>query len=230
MTVRAGATASQVNNHPYSYTTPGTSNTNCSGTGTVDGTASNTGYGTTSISGTVNSKTSCSSTYTPSETTTGNWTTVDNASWVTNVANGDQYLIECTAHWRGSKCAYLTGGTYRAELNGSDMEVVGMKGVKEAKVKYHVIRFIPAPHTAAEASFGGNSRSSQNTSVRTPGETYTWATYQGLAPEDKDYVRVFCSENTKGNALVPRTKVDAGQGAEHAIDCANWISAKQKSN
>ena len=30
MTVRAGTSAQQVNNHPWSYTTPGHGNTNCS--------------------------------------------------------------------------------------------------------------------------------------------------------------------------------------------------------
>lgn len=102
-TVRAGTSTRQVNNHPYSYTTPGQSNTNCSSTGTVNGTATDTGYGNTNISGTVNTSTDCNSTYTPPHTTKGNIVTVDNASWVTDIASDDQYLIECTSTLEGQQ-------------------------------------------------------------------------------------------------------------------------------
>lgn len=225
MLVRAGATSSQVNNHPMSYTTPGQTNTNCSNTGTVNGTAADNGYGRTDVSGTVNTNTNCNSTYTPPQTTTANWATVDNASWVTSIANGDNYLIQCTAHWRGSKCANLIGGTYRAELEGTEMVLDEMQGRKVVKVKYHVIRFVPGPPRPTSAS---SLSSWVGRAAWTTDETYIWTTYKTLTPEDKDYVQVFCPQNPKGVALVPQVKVKAGQGAEHAIDCVHWLSAKQK--
>jgi hypothetical protein len=225
MLVRAGVTFSQVNDHPLSYTTPGRANTNCSNTGTVNGTATDNGHGRTEVSGAANTSTNCTSTYTPPQTTTGNWTTVDNAAWVMNLANGDYYLIQCTAHWRGSKCANLIGGTYRAELEGTDMVVNEIQGRKEVKVKYHVIRFVPgSPRPTSESS----PSSLADKPAWVAGETYVWTIYKNLPREDKDYVQVFCPENPKGVALVPQVKVKAGQGAEHAIDCVNWLSAKQK--
>jgi len=239
-TVRAGQSARQVNNHPYSYTSPGYGSSNCSGTGTVNGTATDTGYGNTNISGTVNTTTNCNSTYTPPHTTTGNVVTVDNASWVTDVVTDDQYLIQCTAHWRGSHCSYLTGGLYKAELEGNEIWITGMKGMKESKAKYHVVRFIPGSHsqitqTASPASnpevthATASPTSVQDKVAWTQEETYSWLTYKPLGPEDKDYVRVFCAANPRGAALVPRAKITAGQSAEHSIDCESWLSAKEKS-
>jgi hypothetical protein len=230
--VRAGTAAQQVNNHPWAYTTPGQANTNCSGTGTVNGTATDTGYGTSNVSGTVNTDTNCNTTYTPPNTVSGNRVTVDNAAWVTDIATSDQYLIQCTANWVGSKCSYLTGGTYKAELEGNNMWITGMKGMKETKAKYHVLRFIQGsgastvPSTTAVSS-SGSSRSQSSWAAE---ETYTWETYKSLAPEDKDFVRVYCGANPKGAALVPRAKVTAGQGADHALDCTAWISAKSKAD
>ena len=144
MTVRAEGSAQQINNHPWSYTTTGQGNTNCSTTGTVNATTTDTGYGTTSTYGTGNTDTTCRSTYTPPQTVQGNRITVDNASWVTDLATGDQYLIECTAGWAGSKCSYLAGGTYVADLKGNTLSVTGMKGMKQITAKYKVIRYVPA--------------------------------------------------------------------------------------
>jgi hypothetical protein len=229
LVVAAGKAAQQVNNHPWSYTAPGQANTNCTGSGTVNGTATDTGYGTTNINGTVNTNTDCNTTYTPPRTTSGNRITVDNAAWVTDVATGDEYLIQCTANWVGSKCSYLNDGNYKADLEGNNMKITGMKGMKEMTAKYHVLRFIPSGRVPSVATVTSTTSSTQTSTTWTPDETYVWQMYRSISPEDKDYVQVFCAANPKGAALLPRSKVVAGQGAEHALDCASWISAKSKS-
>src|SRR5262249_25614307 len=143
LTVVAGRAAQQVNNHPWSHTTPGSATTDCSGYGTVRGTATDLG-GITDIHGTVDTETNCNTTYTPAKTVSGNRITVDNAAWVTDVKTGDEYLIKCTAGWAGSKCSYLNSGTYKAELKGNNMWITGtMKGMKEITAKYHVLRYVP---------------------------------------------------------------------------------------
>src|SRR5215472_12176786 len=96
MTVLAGRAAQQVNNHPWSRTTPGKATTTCSGSGTVRGTATDMGYGTTDIHGTVDTDTTCDTTYTPPQTVSGNRVTIDNAAWVTDAQTGDEYFIQCT--------------------------------------------------------------------------------------------------------------------------------------
>src|SRR5579862_4941200 len=82
MIVRVGSSSQQVNNHPWSYTTPGQGSTNCSSSGTVNGTGTTVGN-TTNVNGTVNTNTNCNSTYTPPQTNSGNIVTVNNASWAT---------------------------------------------------------------------------------------------------------------------------------------------------
>lgn len=224
MIVRAGTVARQVNNHPWTYTTPGHASTNCSTAGTANGTATDTGYGTSTVSGTVSTDTNCNTTSTPPQTMNGNRITVENAAWVTDIATSDQYLILCTANWVASKCSYLTGGNYKAELEGNNMWIIGMKGMKEAKAKYHVLRYVQGPGTSAgsEVTAVSSHDSLQNQSSWKAEVTYAWETYKNLAPEDKDYVRVFCAANPKGAALVPRAKVLAGQSGEHSLDCAAW--------
>jgi hypothetical protein len=69
---------------------------------------------------------------------------------------------------------------------------------------------------------------SQPRSAWTNDETYVWQNYKGLSTQDKTYVQAFCPESPNGAALVPQAKVKAGQGAEHAIGCSAWLSAKQK--
>ena len=232
MVVAAGRAAQQVNNHPWSYTTPGQANTNCTGNGTVNGTATDTGYGTTNINGTVNTNTDCNTTYTPPRTTNGNRITVDNAAWVTDLDTGDEYLIQCTANWVASKCSYLNDGNYKAALEGNNMWITGMKGMKEMTAKYHVLRYVQASRTPAapEIAHISTSTPSQSSVSWTADETYAWETYKNASPEDKDYVRVYCGANPKGAALLPRSKVVSGEGANHALDCASWISAKGKTN
>jgi hypothetical protein len=225
MIVEAGRAAQQVNNHPWAYTTPGHADTSCSGTGTVNGTATDTGGGTANVYGTVNTNTDCNTTYTPSRTTTGNRITVDNAAWVTDVGTGDEYLIQCTANWVGSKCSYLNAGRYKAELKGNNIWITGMKGMKEMTAKYRVLQYVPSPRSPVAVT---TASSKPDSAALTADETYAWQMYRSSSPEDKDYVQVFCNANPKGAALLPRAKVVAGQGAEHALDCASWITAKAK--
>lgn len=134
MIVTVSDHAQQVNNHPYVYTTPGHSNTTCNGTGTVNGTATTIGS-TTDINGQVSTNTDCSTTSTPTRTTSGNRVTVSNSAWLTDTATGDQYLIECTAGWAGSKCSNLVGQTYKAVLDGNNIIIHGKKGMKDASAK-----------------------------------------------------------------------------------------------
>jgi hypothetical protein len=230
MIVVAGQSAQQVNNHPWTYTTPGHANTTCSGSGTVNATATDAGYGTTNVNGTVYTNNDCNTTSTPSQTVNGNRITVNNASWVTDVATGDQYLIQCTAGWVGSKCSYLNSGRYKAELQGNNMRIAGMKGMKEMTAKYHVLRYVPNHYasTPSATTVSASSSSSPSGAGLSADETYAWLMYRNSLPEDKDYVQVYCSANPKGAALLPRSKIAAGQGAEHALDCASWTSAKSK--
>jgi hypothetical protein len=151
ITIVPSETAQQVNNHPWSYTTPGRGNTDCSGYGTVNGTAIDTGGDTTTVSGTVNTTTNCNTTYTPPQTHTGNRVTIDNAAWVTDTVTGDRYLIRCTANWSGSNCVPLTPCPHAAQLKGDNMWIIGHRvplgtpcgqpatNSEEIKAKYHVL-------------------------------------------------------------------------------------------
>lgn len=228
MVVVAGQSAQQVNNHPWTYTTPGHANTSCSGSGTVNATANDAGYGTTNINGTVNTTNDCNTTYTPPQTVNGNRVTVNNGSWVTDVATGDRYLIQCTANWVGSKCSYLNSGRYKAELKGNDMRITGMKGMKEMTAKYHVLQYVRNNQPLSSANVSASPSSFAPGARLSAEELYAWQTYESISPEDKDYVRVFCNAKPKGAALLPRAKVTTGQGAEHALDCASWLAAKSK--
>jgi hypothetical protein len=228
--VRSDSSARQVNNHPYSYTTPGQASTDCSTNGTVD--ATGTTYGnTTNVNGTVNADTNCNTTYRPPQTTSGNIVTVDHASWVTDVNSGDRYLIQCTAHWVGSKCCYLEEGTFKAVLEGNTMLITGMKGMKEMTAKYHVLRYTPGNHSTpapAPSNSGLANVSSHPSSTLTEDEHFTWQWYNSISEIDRKYVADFCPANPTGKALLPRVKVDAGEPAERALYCQPWLSAKVK--
>jgi hypothetical protein len=230
MIVHAGNGVRQVNNHPWSYTTPGQASTNCSTNGTVNATGTTMGD-TTNINGTVNANTDCNTTYRPPQTTSGNRITVDNASWVTDTVSGDRYLIQCTAGWVGSKCSYLNDGDYKAALEGNNMWITGTKGMKEMTAKYHVLRYIQANRSASLPSASAQPIA-QPVAVTshdwTAEEKFTWDWYSGLSDDDKQYVRDFCSANPTERALLPHSKVLAGQPAERALYCAPWVSAKAK--
>jgi len=221
MIVETGRTAQQVNNHPWSYSTAGNANTNCTGTGTVNGTATDLGYGTSSVQGTVNTDTNCNTTYNPPKTYSGNRVTVDNAAWVTDTATGDQYLIQCTAGWAGSKCSQLLGGKYKAELRGNNMWITGMRGMKASTAKYHVLRYVPVRNSASTANVSSSSGLTED-------ERFTWNWYNNLSDIDKKYVNEFCPSNPSDKALLPRVKVEAGEPAERALYCQPWLSAKAK--
>jgi hypothetical protein len=70
-TIRVENSSRQVNNHPWAYTTPGQSNTDCSTNGNVYATGTTVGN-TTNVNGTVSADTNCNTTYRPPQTTTGN--------------------------------------------------------------------------------------------------------------------------------------------------------------
>jgi hypothetical protein len=142
LTVRAGASATQVNNHPIAYTTPGYSTANCASNGNAYGTVNSTGPNSATVNATANSTTNCSGSYTPPSTVVGNSVTVNNSDWVTDVNTGDLYLLECTANWRGSKCSSLIeGDIFSAEIRGYDMFITGSKGLKPVTIKYKVLQF-----------------------------------------------------------------------------------------
>jgi len=75
-----------------------------------------------------------------------------------------------------------------------------------------------APGTSSESRSSG----------WTQDETLAWQTYQALGSDDQAYVRSACQSNPKGAALVPRL-VDGGPPPNHAIDCASFLSATNKS-
>jgi hypothetical protein len=142
LTVRAGAPATQVNNHPFAYTTPGYSTANCTSNGNAYGTVNSTGPNSATVNATANTNTNCSGSYTPPSTVVGNSVTVNNSDWVTDVNTGDLYLLECTANWRGSKCSSLIeGDVFSAEIRGNDMLITGRHGLKPVTVKYKVLQF-----------------------------------------------------------------------------------------
>jgi len=126
----------------------------------------------------------------------------------------------------------LNEGNYKAALEGNNMWITGMKGMKAMTAKYHVLRYVSAGRTPAAPGMTHTSASipSQPAMSWTADETYAWEIYKNATPEDKDYIRVFCGASPKGAALLPRSKVVAGEGAEHSLDCPSWISAKSKTN
>jgi len=229
MIVTVSDHAQQVNNHPYAYSTPGHSNTTCSGTGNVNGTATTIGQ-TTNVNGQVNTNTDCSTTSTPARTTSGNRVTVNNSAWLTDTATGDQYLIECTASWVGSKCSNLIGQSYKAVLDGNNIIIYGKKGMKDASAKYHVREYLPKQGyvPTLPASAASTSAPSAVAKNWTGEEKFTWEWYNSLLEDDRNYVHEICPANPTGRALLPHAKVLAGQNADRAMDCAAWNSAKAK--
>jgi len=223
MIVVVGTSSRQVNNHTSSYVEPGQSNTNCLGNADVNGTATDMGHGTTNINGTVDSNSSCHTAYTPPQTETTNWATVDNASWVTDVATGDEYLIRCTAHWRGSKCSYLTGGQYEANLKGNSMWITGMSGMKKETAKYTVLQYVPGARRGQNATTIGSAQN-RSTPQLTADEATAWQIYTGLSAVNKAYVQDFCKQSPDADALVPQSS------PTHVIQCKSWLAANDNSN
>jgi hypothetical protein len=135
----------QVNNHPWSYTTPGSSNTTCQDSGTVNATATDVGSGVTTVNGTTSGMTNCNSTYHPPQTHSGNRVTVTNSVWVEDVGSHDRFELQCTANWIGSRCGGLNGiGFYSAEIDGNNMKVEGVRGMdKKVTIKFHILTHVP---------------------------------------------------------------------------------------
>jgi hypothetical protein len=232
LTVRAGVSATQVNNHPFAYTTPGSSTTNCASNGTGYGTVNSTSPNSATINATANSTTNCSGSYTPPSTVAGNSVTVNNYDWVTDINSGDLYLLECTANWRGSKCSSLIlGDVFSAEIRGNDMFITGRHGLKPVTIKYKVLQFRPgagmvkasAPVTATAPTV--TSKYLEPDSAHPgwgPMQSYAWNVYKDLSQGDKDYVLQFCAANPRGTAGMPKEK------PAHAIDCAGLLKAKEE--
>src|SRR5579872_5758701 len=84
--VRALSYESQVNERTSTYVTPGTSSTNCAGSGTT-------------IGGTTTVNANCQTTATPAQTHAVNSRTVDVRNFVE--AEGQRYTITCRASWVG---------------------------------------------------------------------------------------------------------------------------------
>ena len=147
---------------------------------------------------------------------------MDNASWVTDINSGDQYLIQCTAHWKASKCSYLNEGQYKAAVDGNDMWVTSLNGMKEVTAKYHILRYIAGVQSYAPQVAGVSTR------AWTEDEKYVWNWYNTLPEDDKSYVREFCSTNATEKAPLPHSRVLAGQAPDVYFYCSYWLSAKAK--
>lgn len=120
LTVRAITHASQVNEYTSTYTTPGTSDTRCSGSGTT-------------IGNTTDMTANCQTTSTPAQTQTVTRNTVD----VVNIveAEGTRYKIACRANWVGSNCSEMTDGDlFQAEIEGNTMWVFAHKNGNQGKL------------------------------------------------------------------------------------------------
>jgi len=134
--VRALSYESQVNERTSNYTTPGTSSTNCTGSGTT-------------VGGTTTANANCQTTTTPAQTHVVNSRTVDVTNYVE--ADGERYKITCRANWVGSNCGPLIqGDVFPARIEGRTMWITARKGGnqgKEIKIKYTIldIRPMPAP-------------------------------------------------------------------------------------
>lgn len=135
VSVRAITHASQVNERTSTYTTPGTSNTNCSGVGTT-------------IGNTTSATANCQTYSTPAQTHRITSRSVD----VVNVVelDGMRYTISCRASWVGSNCGpMIDGDVFPAEIDGNTMWIIGHKGGnqgKEVRAKYKILDIRPLAH------------------------------------------------------------------------------------
>jgi hypothetical protein len=127
-TVRAVTHESRLNQGSYTYTTPGTSNTNCSGSATT-------------VGNTTNGAANCQTTSTPAQSHQVPVSTLD----VRNVveANGMRYVIVCRASWSGSSCGPLNDGDiFPAEIAGTTMWIEARRGGNQGKkirTKYKIL-------------------------------------------------------------------------------------------
>jgi hypothetical protein len=125
---------------------PGSSSTTCNGTtyGNIDATAQPNYAGGANINGTVNSNstTNCNTTYRQPQQGEINSRTVYNYNVVEG--GGYRFVVLCTASVLWSKCASLIpGGSFAAEVKGSQMWVTAYKNGNEKKperVKYDILQ------------------------------------------------------------------------------------------
>jgi hypothetical protein len=131
--VRAVTHASQINEYTSAYTTPGSSDTHCSGSGTT-------------IGDTTDITANCQTTSTPPQTHSITTSTVDVVNTVE--AGGMQYKIACRANWVGSDCGPLTDGDlFEAEIDGNTMWIRAFKNGNQGpkvRIKYKVLDIRPA--------------------------------------------------------------------------------------
>lgn len=134
VSVRAITHSSQVNERTSTYTTPGTSNTNCSGIGTT-------------LGNTTTATANCQTYSTPAQSHQITSRSVD----VINIVelDGMKYTISCRANWVGSNCApMIDGDVFPAEIDGNTMWIIGHKGGnqgKEVRAKYKILDIRPLP-------------------------------------------------------------------------------------
>jgi hypothetical protein len=130
--VRAITHSSQVNERTSTYTTPGRSNTNCSGIGTT-------------LGNTTTATANCQTYSTPAQSHQITSRSVD----VINVVELDrmQYTISCRANWVGSSCApMIDGDRLPAEIDGNTRWIAGHKGGNQGKAvraKYRILDIRP---------------------------------------------------------------------------------------
>lgn len=134
LTVRAVAFRSQVNERTSNYTTPGSSNTTCSGSGT-------------SVGNTTYASGGCQTTSRPAQNHQITRRTVD----VMNIveADGMRYTIVCRASWSGSNCGPLIeGDVFQAEIDNQTMWLTARRGGNQGKrvrMKNKILDIRPSP-------------------------------------------------------------------------------------
>lgn len=128
LTVRAVSHDSRTNEFSWTYTTPGSSSTDCSGSGTTYG-------NTTRVS------TNCKTSSTPAQTHLMTRQTIDVMNLVEG--NGLRYTITCRASWGGSNCSPMVDGdVFPAEIDGHTMWISARRGGNQGKairVKYKIL-------------------------------------------------------------------------------------------
>jgi len=132
LTIRAVTHTDEVLSATSQWTSPGSANTNCSGSATT-------------IGNTTTGMANCQTTSTPAQVHQITRTVRDVTNIVT--ANDQRYLITCRASWVGSNCApMIDGDSFPAEIDGTTMWVNARKGGnqgKEVRVKYKILDIRP---------------------------------------------------------------------------------------
>lgn len=135
-----------------------------------------------------------------------------------DMQRGQQYLLECTAHWRGSQCHGLLNGYFNAFIENDTVTVNARRRGKNVDVKYHILQAI-AGTPPTSVSFVPEITAERVDAM--------WHIYLKLSDEDKRSVQSFCMANQNLIAFTPQDKVKAGQEAEHALDCTNLNRARK---